>query len=667
MARIHFRPSAAEDAFPEDEAPPAALPDHLHAPGPTDRDLSARAAVAALKAIRSAPDPLAAFASAAPAARIRIARSAEGWTWLARLLETAGAGAPPARPPATKAEHDVEASGIRASERGVPPHPADPRDCGILWAERALQAQVAHWPEAAEPWSRYGAFLARTGQPRKRAALRAAAGTVGSIAAAPANGDRSPDPADAPLTAERGGRARPGAGRGAPEPSSPGPPSPGPHERGRAPLQTLAGTGRGTHRRHAEPGGGGPASRSRITVIVPVYGDPGSLASCLAALADTAGRQPWRALLVDDASPDPAVRALLDRYAQEPWIDLCRLPANRGYIGAVSEGLRRVPAGDVVLLNSDCVVPGGDWIDRLAAHAAPGTGTVTPFATDGQAFGFPRPFRPAPAFLGDRLRRIDRAARRANAGRSVRMLTSVGFCTYVTRACLDAAGGLQAPGLAAGYGEEVDFCLRASEAGFHHLAATDCFVTHLGAASFRAAKAVLVRRNEAVLHRRYPDYFARFAAQCAADPLRPARARIERALVAADSRKGGLLLVGRDAEALLATRTAWSALQQGDPLRLLEVDALAAPAPTARLTSPGLLYPQNLTYRLPEDRDRLAEDLAALGTPRVHVEAPLAGRVAAWFPETPLSLPPEDAPAAPRLAHELRAGLEDASYAGLFV
>jgi GT2 family glycosyltransferase len=400
---------------------------------------------------------------------------------------------------------------------------------------------------------------------------------------------------------------------------------------------------------------------------VPVYGDPGSLASCLAALADTAGRHPWRALLVDDASPDPAVRALVDGYAREPWVDLCRLSTNRGYIGAVSEGLRRVPAGDVVLLNSDCVVPGGDWIDRLAAHAAPGTGTVTPFASDGQAFGFPRPFRPAPAFLGDRLGRIDRAARRANAGRSVRMLTSVGFCTYVTRACLEAAGGLQAPGLAAGYGEEVDFCLRASEAGFHHLAATDCFVTHLGAASFRAAKAVLVRRNEAVLDRRYPDYFARFAAQCAADPLRPARARIERALVAADSRKGGLLLVGRDAEALLATRTAWSALQQGDPLRLLEVDALAAPAATARLTSPGLLYPQNLTYRLPDDRDRLADDLAALGAPRVHVDPPLADRAAAWFRERPLPLPPGDAPAAPRLADELRAGLDEGSYAGLFV
>ena len=257
---------------------------------------------------------------------------------------------------------------------------------------------------------------------------------------------------------------------------------------------------------------------------MPVYGDARSLSACLSALAETAGETRWRVLLVDDHSPFPEIDAALDRHCDAPWAHLRRLPENRGYIGAVNAALAIVPEGDIVLLNSDCVVPAGDWIDRLAAHATAdnGTriGTVTPLASDGQAFGFPQPFHAAPAFLGNRLKRIDAAARKANAGRATRMLTSVGFCTYVTRACLDATGGLSAEGLTAGYGEEVDFCLRAAKAGFRHLAATDCFVTHLGSASFGAAKRALVRRNEAVLERRYPDYFARFAAQCNADPLR---------------------------------------------------------------------------------------------------------------------------------------------------
>jgi GT2 family glycosyltransferase len=410
-----------------------------------------------------------------------------------------------------------------------------------------------------------------------------------------------------------------------------------------------------------------------VTVIVPVYGDPRSLAACLDALTQTSGRRPWRALLIDDASPDPAIAELLaDRSGDGPF-HLRRLTRNRGYIGAVTAALELATEGDVVLLNSDCVVPGGDWIDRLAAHAGDGVGTVTPLASDGQGFGFPLPFRSAPAFLGDRLARIDAAARHANAGRSVRMLTSVGFCTYVTRACLDATGGLSAEGLTAGYGEEVDFCLRASDSGLRHVAATDCFVTHLGSASFRAAKRGLVRRNEAVLERRFPSYFARFAVQCAADPLRPARARIERALLETDARKGGVALIGRDAAALAESRAAWQALQAGEPVRLIEVDALAAPDTTARLTSPGLLWPQNISWRLPEDLSLLAADLAALGHPRIMVEPDLAPLAAGWLGPQAFDLLPEcggetgGAAGPSHLPAELRAAGDADAYAGLYL
>ncbi|WP_369932509.1 glycosyltransferase [Rhodovulum sp. 12E13] len=416
-----------------------------------------------------------------------------------------------------------------------------------------------------------------------------------------------------------------------------------------------------------------PAPWHGVTVIVPVYGDPRSLAACLDALAQTSGRRPWRALLIDDASPDPAIAELLaDRSGDGPF-HLRRLTHNRGYIGAVTAALELATEGDVVLLNSDCVVPGGDWIDRLAAHAGDGVGTVTPLASDGQCFGFPLPFRSAPAFLGDRLARIDAAARHANAGRSVRMLTSVGFCTYVTRACLDATGGLRAEGLTAGYGEEVDFCLRASDAGLGHVAATDCFVTHLGSASFRAAKRALVRRNEAVLERRFPSYFARFAVQCAADPLRPARARIERALLETDARKGGVALIGRDAAALAESHAAWQALQAGEPVRVIEVDALAAPDTIARLSSPGLLWPQNISWRLPEDVPLLTADLAALGHPRLLVERDLAPLAAGWLGPQAFDLLPEQpgetsAAAGPsHLPAELRAACDADAYAGLYL
>ena len=410
-----------------------------------------------------------------------------------------------------------------------------------------------------------------------------------------------------------------------------------------------------------------PSDPTGVTVIVPVYGDARSLAACLAALSETEASMPWRALAIDDASPDPDVAQVLRNHAG--WLPSHRLSENRGYIGAVAAGLSHVPDGDVILLNSDCIVPGGDWIDRLAAHAGAGVGTVTPLASNGQSFGFPVPFGAAPAFTGPRLARIDAAARQCNAGRATRMLTSVGYCSLITRACLDALGGFSAPGLTAGYGEEVDFCLRAAERGFAHLAATDCYVTHLGAASFKAAKRRLVTQNEAVLRRRYPTYLAALAAQAEADPLRPARARIERALISAEARMGGVALIGRDAARLAKHPDAWDALAQGAPLRLIEVDALTRPAITARLSSPGLLYPQNLTYRLPLEATTLAADLARLGDPDVLCEPDLLPQAAAWLDGTqvrPLAAPAQTDQDAV-LPPELAAGLDPENYAGLYL
>lgn len=730
MASIHFRPAPDEGAFPPAQTAPRDLSDALHMPRLADREVFARGAVAAVRHVRASDAPFAAFANLPAAARSRLARSPEGWDWIARLLEDAARGNETPQTDTAPATHAASLTtrpapgAAEPADPGAAPTPCDPsagqgapRDPlgpipGLLWAERALQAQIAHAPEVAASWSRYLDFLARTNQPRKRAAVAALSRRARELST-PHVRDPGPQPHDTdtsgagqpdalsdvnsvltlvPTRAQDAQRASANAAHGVPDAAAActsrcaySPPAPSHASDPTGPSAALATQGSSRATVATQPGYPStqdpsvetpaplPAPWDGVTVIVPVYGDPVSLAACLDALTQTSGRRPWRALFIDDASPDPAIAELLAGRCGEGSFHLRRLTRNRGYIGAVTAALELATEGDVVLLNSDCVVPGGDWIDRLAAHAGDTVGTVTPLASDGQGFGFPLPFRSAPAFLGDRLARIDAAARHANAGRSVRMLTSVGFCTYVTRACLDATGGLRADGLTAGYGEEVDFCLRASEAGFGHVAATDCFVTHLGSASFGAAKRALVRRNEAVLERRFPSYFARFAVQCAADPLRPARARIERALLETDTRKGGVTLIGRDAAALAESHAAWQALQAGEPVRLIEVDALAAPDTTARLTSPGLLWPQNMFWRLPRDLPLLTADLAALGHPRILVEPDLAPLVAGWFGPQAFDLLTElpgatcGAAGPSHLPAELRAACDADAYAGLYL
>lgn len=364
-----------------------------------------------------------------------------------------------------------------------------------------------------------------------------------------------------------------------------------------------------------------------VTIVIPVFGGPQSLDACLKAVLAQRSALNWHMLLVNDGSVDRDVLAILEAHQNHPKTSIITLPANKGYIGAVNAALASVSQGDVLLLNSDCIVPSGDWLDRLKAHADDRVGTVTPFASNGEYLSFPLPFQSAPAFLGRQLDRIDRAASKANQGVGKPILTSVGYCTYITRQCLAATGNLSSEGLEAGYGEEVDFCLRASTAGFEHVAACDVYVTHVGSTSFRSAKRQLVKRNEDVLRRRYPSYFPMFQAQIAADPLRDARAGIELQLMMEGSSKGGRLVVTTSDQALMLP-LAWSSLQRGDPLRILEITIRADRSVVASLTSPGLLYPQNLRYTLPKNGGRLREALQHLSLKEVLIEACLKQQLA---------------------------------------
>ena len=83
---------------------------------------------------------------------------------------------------------------------------------------------------------------------------------------------------------------------------------------------------------------------------------------------------------------------------------------------------------------------------------------------------------------------IDAVCRTVNAGRSVAVPTTVGFCMYIRRAALDQVGGFDAAAFGRGYGEENDFCMRAAQRGWSHRLACDTFVYHDGGVSFGAGK-----------------------------------------------------------------------------------------------------------------------------------------------------------------------------------
>jgi len=269
--------------------------------------------------------------------------------------------------------------------------------------------------------------------------------------------------------------------------------------------------------------------RRPVDVVVPVYGGLDLALSCLDAVLADLPR--WaRVLVADDASPDPRVAQALNRLAGLRQVTLLTQPVNRGFPCTANAGMRHDPSRDVVLLNSDTLVPPG-WLARLrdAAYSAPGIGTATPLSNDATIASYPSVNDTNPVPTGDETIRIDALAQRANESLVVDIPTAVGFCMYIKRDCLEDTGLFREDVFAQGYGEENDFCIRARHLGWRHVAVPGVFVAHVGGQSFSSTRSHLIERNLRILNRLHPGYDTLIRDFRDADPLAEHRRRLDMA------------------------------------------------------------------------------------------------------------------------------------------
>jgi GT2 family glycosyltransferase/glycosyltransferase involved in cell wall biosynthesis len=253
-------------------------------------------------------------------------------------------------------------------------------------------------------------------------------------------------------------------------------------------------------------------STADITVLIPVYEGHDAVIRCVeSVLAHAEGlSRSFDLLLIDDASPDGSIRGYVDEVGSRST----RVPTtvfhnatNRGFAATVNSGFART-TGDVVVLNADTEVTHG-WLDRLADAAVEhDVATVTPLTNSGSICTLPKSIIAAFSLDGPEPRTSDCGAFVARHGLGLRreVITGVGFCMYVTRQALDACGVFDVETFGEGYGEEVDFCLRASRLGFRHLVEDTAFVFHEGGVSFGDRRTPQMAKGSARLHERY-EYF----------------------------------------------------------------------------------------------------------------------------------------------------------------
>jgi len=252
-----------------------------------------------------------------------------------------------------------------------------------------------------------------------------------------------------------------------------------------------------------------------VDIVIPIYNSPElSRQSIEAALPELDASH--RLILVDDASPDPAISQMLAAYRGRPWVTIHRNVKNEGFVGAcnlVALELAR-PEADVILMNADTrPMPG--FVARLAASAGsnPAIGTVTAVSNQGWIASVPD--------FAD--------AKELAAIENPLMIspTACGFLLYVKREVIRKYG-LFDTAFAPGYCEEVDFSLRISPE-YLSVIDTGCWTWHANSASFGDTKFKLSADHNALIDQRYPQFRFELAAFNASRPLLSYRAKMLRA------------------------------------------------------------------------------------------------------------------------------------------
>jgi GT2 family glycosyltransferase len=108
------------------------------------------------------------------------------------------------------------------------------------------------------------------------------------------------------------------------------------------------------------PLGFAAAEAPRVSIIVPVFGQPLLTFTCLKSVEAHSPPGQYEVIVVDDASPEPAALAL----APVIGVRIERNATNLGFIGSCNRGAALARGEILVFLNNDTIVTPG-WLDAL--------------------------------------------------------------------------------------------------------------------------------------------------------------------------------------------------------------------------------------------------------------------------------------------------------------
>lgn len=270
-----------------------------------------------------------------------------------------------------------------------------------------------------------------------------------------------------------------------------------------------------------------PTGPLAITIVVPIHDARESVMRCLESLVRNTV-YPAELLLIDDASTDPEMVPMLRRFAgRHAGVRLLVNETNRGFVGTVNRGIRETRS-HVLILNSDTEVTPG-WLRRIAAAASSDSriASVTPLSDNAGAFSVPRLGEAADLPKGLTKDQLGRAFSHASARELPSTPTGHGFCMFMRREAIDQVGIFDEAAFPRGYGEENDWCMRASAFGWRHVIDDSTLVFHQRSASFGDERHALMDAARRTIDQRYPNYGRAVHAFVTSEAMERIRARSE--------------------------------------------------------------------------------------------------------------------------------------------
>lgn len=244
-------------------------------------------------------------------------------------------------------------------------------------------------------------------------------------------------------------------------------------------------------------------------LVVPIYGGLHVLKECVDSILKRTD-WPYHLYLVDDCSPDPAVREYLKTFADNKNITVILNKKNRGFPATVNRGSNAGSNPYIMVLNSDIIVTEG-WLTKLllALEADPRNQIVNPVTNNTAMINVD--MYPGRSYLD-----MDLALNR-NTKVNYPEIMPTGFCFGMRRENFKEIGPFD-ESYGAGYGEETQHWFRTVKAadeegnvkGYRAVLADNCFIFHERGSSFSALGEATHLKNRRAgserFHKLHPDF-----------------------------------------------------------------------------------------------------------------------------------------------------------------